>query len=260
VPRDTEITDDATVVIVRSIPLRAPSPQDHVGALVLLRDVTDLRSRDRELVTKDATIREIHHRVKNNLQTVAALLRLQARRIEAPEGREALEEAVRRVGSIAIVHETLSQAFDEYVDFDDVADRLRVMVAEMTSSGPAVESVRQGSFGTLTSEMATPLAMVLTEVLQNAVEHGFGDRVADARREEVAGTITVTARRVPGRLQVTVDDDGRGLPCGFDVAGSTSLGLSIVRTLVESELDGRLDMRSRRTGGTRVSLDLPVPP
>ena len=79
-----------------------------IGALVLLRDVTELRRRERELMTKDATIREIHHRVKNNLQTVAALLRLQARRIDAPEAQAALEEAVRRVGSIAIVHETLS--------------------------------------------------------------------------------------------------------------------------------------------------------
>ena len=117
------------MLILRAIPLR-PSGE-HIGALVLLRDVTDLRRRDRELVTKDATIREIHHRVKNNLQTVAALLRLQARRIDSESGREALEEAVRRVGSIAIVHETLSQTFEEEVDFDEVADRLRVMVAEV---------------------------------------------------------------------------------------------------------------------------------
>ena len=96
---------------MRSIPLR---PQgDHIGALILVRDVTDLRRRDRELVTKDATIREIHHRVKNNLQTVAALLRLQARRMDNESARLALEEAVRRVGSIAIVHETLSQAVEE---------------------------------------------------------------------------------------------------------------------------------------------------
>ena len=98
-------------LILRSIPLRPTG--EHTGGLVLLRDVTDLRRRDRELVTKDATIREIHHRVKNNLQTVAALLRLQARRIDVPEGRLALEEAVRRVGSIAIVHETLSQRRSE---------------------------------------------------------------------------------------------------------------------------------------------------
>jgi two-component sensor histidine kinase len=163
---------------------------------------------------------------------------------------------VRRVGSIAIVHETLSQAFDEYVDFDDVADRLRVMVAEVSSRGAAVRSVRQGTFGTLTSEMATPLAMVLTEVLQNAVEHGFGEH--DGAPRTGAGVITLAARRTRGRLQVIVDDDGDGLPDNFDLPGSTSLGLSIVRTLVESELDGKLDIRNRRTGGTRVTLDLAV--
>jgi two-component sensor histidine kinase len=243
---DTEIGSD-TVLIVRAIPLRPAG--EHIGALVLVRDVTDLRRRDRELVTKDATIREIHHRVKNNLQTVAALLRLQARRIESPEGREALDEAVRRVGTIAIVHETLSQAHEELVDFDEVADRLRTMVLEVSSRGAAVTSVREGSFGTLTAEVATPMAMVLTEVLQNAVEHGFG---------EGPGVLTVTARRIVGRLHVTVDDDGIGLPPGFDVDESTSLGLSIVRTLVESELDGLLEIGPSSAGGTRVSLDVPA--
>jgi len=211
--------------------------------------VTDLRNRDRELVTKEATIREIHHRVKNNLQTVAALLRLQARRIDSEEGRLALEEAVRRVGSIAIVHETLSQAFDEFVDFDDVADRLRVMVAEVGSHEGEISSTRNGSFGTLPADTATPLAMVLTEVLQNAVEHAFGDQ---------PGTIVLTAQQLVGRLHVTVEDDGKGLPEGFDLDTSTSLGLSIVRTLVESELDGMLEMGAGVGGGTRVSLDLPV--
>jgi len=246
-PRDTETGTDDTTLILRTIPLR---PQgEHIGALVLLRDVTDLRRRDRELVTKDATIREIHHRVKNNLQTVAALLRLQARRIDVPEGREALEEAVRRVGSIAIVHETLSQAFDEFVDFDDVADRLRVMVAEVSSTGASVRTVRDGSFGTLTAEVATPLAMVLTEVLQNAVEHGFRDG---------EGTVVLAAHRLVGRLRVCVEDDGVGLPEGFDLDGSTSLGLSIVRTLVESELDGQLEIGPAPGGGTRVVLDIPA--
>jgi two-component sensor histidine kinase len=245
--RDIEVGTDETTLILRAIPLRPKG--EHIGALVLLRDVTDLRRRDRELVTKDATIREIHHRVKNNLQTVAALLRLQARRLDVPEGREALEEAVRRVGSIAIVHDTLSQAFDEFVDFDDVADRLRVMVAEVSSTGASVRTVRVGSFGTLTAEVATPLAMVLTEALQNAVEHGFRDG---------EGTVELTAQRLVGRLRVTVDDDGVGLPEEFDLDGSTSLGLSIVRTLVESELDGQLEMGPRPGGGTRVVLDIPV--
>ena len=96
-------------------PARARHAQP-AGSIVLLRDVTELRLRERELVSKEATIREIHHRVKNNLQTVAALLRLQGRRLDIPEAREALDEAVRRVGSIALVHETLSQSFDENVD------------------------------------------------------------------------------------------------------------------------------------------------
>jgi two-component sensor histidine kinase len=246
-PRDTEIGNGETVVIFRAIPLRPAGTQ--IGALVLLRDVTDLRSRDRELVTKDATIREIHHRVKNNLQTVAALLRLQARRIESPEGRAALEEAVRRVGSIAIVHETLSTAFDENVEFDEVADRLRVMVSEVSSSGAEVKTTREGRFGFLPSEIATPMAMVLTEVLQNAVEHGFG---------EEPGRIAVIANRMVGRLHVVIEDDGKGLPDTFDLDGSTSLGLSIVRTLVESELGGQLEMGPRPDGGTRVVIDVPV--
>ncbi|QZY30159.1 sensor histidine kinase [Nocardioides coralli] len=248
--RDTELGTDEVVLIVRSIPL-APAGE-RIGALVLVRDVTDLRRRDRELVTKDATIREIHHRVKNNLQTVAALLRLQARRIEAPAARSALEEAVRRVGSIAIVHETLSAAADERVDFDEVADRLGRMVTEVSASGDRVRVARSGSFGVLGSDTATALAMVLTEVLQNAVEHGYGS--------DQGGTITMQVGIVAGRLQVAVTDDGRGLPEGFDLDASTSLGLSIVRTLVESELGGRLGVGDvSGDGGTRVTLDLPRP-
>ena len=248
--RDTEVGTDQVSLILRSIPLRPTG--ERIGALVLLRDVTDLRRRDRELVTKDATIREIHHRVKNNLQTVAALLRLQARRIEQPEARAALEEAVRRVGSIAIVHETLSQAVEEHVDFDEIADRLGRMVTDVAVVGAAVRVVRRGSFGVLASETATPLAMVLTEVLQNAVEHGYPDP-ASARE----GTIELEAVTAPGRLVVTISDDGRGLPEGFDLAASTSLGLSIVRTLVESELGGTLEMGPAAGGGTRVRIDAP---
>ena len=248
--RDTELGTEEASLIVRSIPLR---PQgEPLGALVLVRDVTDLRRRDRELVTKDATIREIHHRVKNNLQTVAALLRLQARRIDSPTAKAALEEAVRRVGSIAIVHETLSQAVEEHVDFDEIADRLGAMVTEVSAVGDRVRVRRDGSFGELPSEAATALAMVLTEMLQNAVEHGYPDDTA-------AGTILVTARRLVGRLHVTVDDDGRGLPDGFDLDTSTNLGLSIVRTLVESELGGQLDLGAVPSGpGTRVVLDVPL--
>jgi two-component sensor histidine kinase len=255
-PRDTEVGNRKGTVIVRSIPLRPTG--EHTGALILLRDVTDLRSRDRELVTKDATIREIHHRVKNNLQTVAALLRLQARRIPSDTGREALEEAVRRVGAIAVVHETLSQTYEEEVEFDAVADELLALVSEVGDKGGehagAVRLSRSGSFGTISSEVATPLAMVLTEVLQNAMEHGFP--------EGRTGAVDVTATNTDGALEVRVVDDGVGVPAGFDPAASSSLGLSIVRTLV-GELGGslRITRRDEEPGesgpGTVVEVRLP---
>jgi two-component sensor histidine kinase len=251
VHRDTEIDAGGVALVLRAIPLRPEGK--HTGALILLRDVTDLRRRDRELVTKDATIREIHHRVKNNLQTVAALLRLQARRMHTPDAKAALEEAVRRVGSIAIVHETLSHSDEEHVEFDEIADRLGRMVTDVSAVGEKVRVERSGTFGRMPSEMATPLAMVLTEVLQNSVEHGY--------RAGESGRINVDAKRIVGRLHVTIEDDGCGLPDGFAIDESMNLGLSIVRTLVESELDGQFNMgvaREPLAHGTRVEVDVPA--
>jgi len=249
-PRAAEVDGNGSVVQLRAIPLIVSGTR--TGALILVRDVTELRHRERELMTKDATIREIHHRVKNNLQTVAALLRLQARRLREPEAREALDEAVRRVGSIAVVHETLSHAQEEIVDFDDVADRVAMMAGEV--SAPEIRVIPKiiGSFGMLPASVATPLAMVLTELLQNALQHGFPPTAMDQ------GLLEVIVVREPERLTVTVADSGVGLPAGFDLDSATSLGLQIVRTLVVSELGGRLRVRPRPGGGTEAVVDLPV--
>jgi two-component sensor histidine kinase len=254
VPRETEIDVNGTVVQLRSIPLVVGGQR--TGALVLVRDVTELRRRERELLTKEATIREIHHRVKNNLQTVAALLRLQARRMSAPEARDALQEAVRRVGSIAIVHETLSHAPEEIVDFDDIADRVAMMAGEVSSPEVRVTPKITGQFGMLPATVATPLAMVLTELLQNALQHGFGAVQRSSGTDE--GIIEVVAERAPELLTVTVTDSGAGLPPGFDLENTTSLGLQIVRTLVEGELGGQINLRPRAGGGTIAVVDLPV--
>ncbi|MCE7082791.1 sensor histidine kinase [Streptomyces sp. ST2-7A] len=256
-PREAEIEGDECVIQLRAIPLKPRG--ERVGSLILLRDVTELRRRERELITKDATIREIHHRVKNNLQTVAALLRLQARRIDAAgdnSARAALDEAVRRVGSIAIVHETLSHNLDERVEFDEIADRVLAMVAELSPG--LVTTRRTGRFGVLDAETATPLSMVLTEVVQNAMEHAF--EPGGRGTVEVAATRGDQPARRGGRLLVTVQDDGRGLPADFDPHTSGNLGLQIVRTLVEGELEGRFDMERVPDGGTRVVLDLPLAP
>jgi two-component system, sensor histidine kinase PdtaS len=245
---ETELEANGSVVQLRTIPLIVDG--ERAGALILLRDVTELRHRERELLSKDATIREIHHRVKNNLQTVAALLRLQARRLSGPEARAALEEAVRRVGSIAMVHETLSHVPDEIVDFDDIAGRVAMMAAEVAAPEVRVTPTLTGEFGLVPALVATPLALVLTELLQNALQHGLS-QVAN-------GCLEVCARRAPGLLTVIVSDNGVGLPAGFDLDSSTSLGLQIVRTLVLTELDGQLEIEPRPGGGTRVLVELPL--
>jgi two-component system, sensor histidine kinase PdtaS len=249
---ETEIEASGTVVQMRTIPLVVNGSS--AGALILLRDVTELRHRERELITKDATIREIHHRVKNNLQTVAALLRLQARRMRVPEASAALQEAVQRVGSIALVHETLSQAHGEVVDFDEVVRQIATMAGELSAAEVRVTPVLIGRFGALSAQVATPLALVLAELLHNAIEHGLA-----RSRGQSAGTLELTADRSHDRLRVTVADNGAGFPEGFDLESATSLGLQIVRTLVVGELGGKLNILARAGGGTTVQLELPLP-
>jgi len=235
---ETEVDNQSATLAMRVIPLVPDGV--HTGAMVLIRDVTDLRHRERELLSREATIREIHHRVKNNLQTVAALLRMQARRTDSPVAADALREAERRIGSIAVVHELLSQALDERADFDIVLDRLLLMVGDVAATDTSVVTGRVGGVGDLEAETATALAMALTELLQNAVEHGLG-------RVDV-GQVTVSATWAGRRLRLTVVDDGVGLPPGFDLTAASSLGLQIVRTLVETELDGTFSLGARAEG------------
>ncbi|MGI9085536.1 MAG: sensor histidine kinase [Aeromicrobium sp.] len=253
---ESEVENTRASLLVRVIPLTSNGTS--AGSIVLLRDVTELRLRERELVSKEATIREIHHRVKNNLQTVAALLRLQGRRLDAPEARAALDEAVRRVGSIALVHETLSQSFDENVEFDEIADRLLSTVLDVTGQG--VRGERIGTFGSIPGVIATPLAMVLTELIQNATEHAFGgaDR---GGADGGGGRLTIAVNRIRDRLRLRVSDNGAGMPSGFEpsaVGTAQSLGLSIVSTLVESELGGSLTFEQGPRGGTTVAITLTV--
>ncbi len=221
--------------------------EDRIGAIVLLSNVTELRRRERELITKDATIREVHHRVKNNLQTVSALLRLQARRIDDPGASAALNEAVRRIASIALVHETLSNSPDASVDFDQVLDSLVSHALELSPRMSELRIERTGALGSLEPRIATPLALVITELIHNALEHGLA---------ETGSALGIHVATTPTDLQVTISDDGVGLPDGFDIATSPNLGLQIVRTLTENELRGALSLVSD-ANETRAVLKFP---
>jgi two-component sensor histidine kinase len=219
---------------------------DHIGAIVLIHNVTELRRRDRALITKDATIREIHHRVKNNLQTVSALLRLQSRRVEDPTAKAALGEAVRRVASIAIVHETLSTSSAESVAFDDVYERIVHNAIEL--SNRPIKVSKSGTFGIFDSQQATPLALVITELIHNALEHGL-EESGDELRVEVAQELD--------KCVVRIIDDGVGLPADFNWDQSSNLGLQIVKTLTENELKGSINL-SRVNNETVATLEFKI--
>jgi len=244
-----EVDAGGAAVLLRTLPLVVHG--EAVGAAVLIRDVTEIKRRDRALLSKDATIREIHHRVKNNLQTVASLLRLQARRTNNAEGREALIESVRRVSSIAMVHDALSMSVDEEVNLDDVVDRIMPMMNDVATVDTPIRVSRVGDLGVLDADRATALIMVITELVQNAIEHAFDSTTA-------TGCVTIRAERSARWLDVVVHDDGRGLPEGFGLEKADRLGLQIVRTLVSAELDGSLGMHASPDGGTDVVLRVPI--
>lgn len=216
-----------------------------IGTVVLLHNVTEIRRRERELLLKDATIKEIHHRVKNNLQTVSALLRLQSRRVEDLKARGALDEAVRRISSIALVHETLSSSGKDEVNFDAVVDSLISHAVDLAPRTPSSVSdiavKRLGSLGALDPKVATPLSLIITELVANAIEHGITTK---------GSKVDVVFSRTGSTCVVKIEDDGVGLPEGFTLKDSANLGLQIVRTLTESELHGTLELTGSEKGTT----------
>ncbi|WP_435199627.1 sensor histidine kinase [Janibacter sp. GS2] len=237
-----DLTANGAALAVRAVPLMRQ--RERHGAIVVVRDVSELRRRGTELMTKDQTIREIHHRVKNNLQTVAALLRMQSRRVPDESAKVALDEAVRRVGVIALVYEGLSTGFAETLDFDDVAVRGLRAVVEVARTTGAIDSSFTGSFGMMRAEDATAVGLILSELVQNAVEHGVpdGGRVqVDAQRTDEEGV---------GILRVTVVDDGEGLPRGFRPSRA-GLGTRIVTSMVQ-DLGGQIRWDDAEPRGTRV--------
>ncbi len=255
-PTDEEIERGPNVtILLRIVPLVAAG--EVTGALVLMRDISELRRRDLMLLSKDATIREIHHRVKNNLQTISALLRLQGRRLSSPEAKAAIEESVRRIRSIALVHETLSTTIGDDVPFIEIVRPLVRMVEEgLISPDRPIRFTVFGDAGILPADVATPLAVVLTELLQNVVDHAFSLGSTDD------ATVIIELENTGTRLRVTVTDNGVGTAPGFTIDDSKGLGLSIVRTLVTTELGGTIGFSAGEgtssRPGTAVRISVPV--
>jgi len=230
---------------VRAIPLMKAGSR--TGAIVLCREITELRRQEQQLLTKDATIREIHHRVKNNLQTVASLMRVQMRRTTSDEAKEALDQAIRRVSAIALVHNTLAEGFSDEVNFDEVFESSMRLVGELaTDSSREIKLRIDGKFGQLDSQLATPLAVALTEVVTNAASHGLGEH---------GGSILITPRQSAKQLTIEVEDNGVGID--KDAIGK-GLGTQIIKTLIEGELRGKISWFSPKDGGTKVAISIPL--
>lgn len=215
------------------------------GVLILCHDATEALEAQREIESKMAMIREVHHRVKNNLQVIASIMRLQGRRAANEETRIALEESVSRILSVAVVHDFLSSNAKGTINLQDIARRI-VNQTKESLIGPdkAIAFTVKGPDIWLSAERATRCALVINELVQNAIEHGMVDRDV--------GSVDVEFVDHGERVTLVVSDSGRGLKSEFDLQRDAHLGLHMVQRMVERDLGGQFELSS--VGGTRATI------
>jgi two-component sensor histidine kinase len=211
------------------------------GAILLVHDATEALRTQRELEYRTALVRDMHHRVKNNLQMIASIMGMQARRAKSDEVRAALEESINRIMSVAVVHEFLSHNAQGSISLREVANRITLQMQQsLIAPGKQVKLVVTGADIWLPAERATQCALVVNELVQNAIEHGM--------RARDQGTVQVTIGDAGETVTVSVCDDGEGLPEGFDVETNANLGLRIVKSMVERDLKGRFVLEGGDAG------------
>ena len=226
------------------------------GVFVLVQNLTETVQRERELKVKSAMIQEVHHRVKNNLQTIAAILRIQSRRYQDEAAKQQLTDAVNRILSMSVIHEYLSQDEHRPINIRDVCQRILGQAQQVAvNPGQQVEIAMEGPNIRLPAGQATASALVVNELLMNAMEHGLRDRHK--------GEIRIALEDLGDEVRITLLDNGLGLPSDFDPDKSRTLGLQIVYTLVTDDLKGRLQFEQVTgddTGaaeGTRAIVTFP---
>lgn len=262
-------SDDGRIWRRRAVPLRMPPPSwmqlwlgvpwyhlaerkqaDIDAVIVMLHDATETIQKQRELNVKAAIIQEVHHRVKNNLQNIAAILRIQARRCESEEAKQHLGDAVNRVLSMSVIHEFLSQDEHRPISLRDICQRIATQVAEVSNNPDQVITTHvNGPNIRLPAGQATPVAMVINELLLNAVEHGLRDR-----RQ---GEIEIELSDLGDAVELVVTDNGNGLPTDFGTKPSRSLGLQIVQTLVTDDLKGEVYLETLNNGQPTSTVNHP---
>ena len=192
--------------------------------------------------------KEMNHRVKNNLQNIASLLRMQSRRLDHLPAKIALNDSISRIMSIALVHECLSNQEIGLVDLGQLIQDISRVADVSAARRPVITLDITGPEVMVSAKQATPLALVLNELIQNAVQHGGG--------EAHEGKIGIKIETLDGQIAVTVKDNGPGLADGFDPQTHGNLGLTIVQTLVKEELKGEFSLVNDR--GTLASMIVPI--
>lgn len=244
---EIQSTDHGVSVIV--LPLVKDGKSEK--AIVLLNRTSDDVQQDRLDLTMDTTIREIHHRVKNNLQTVSSILQLQGRRVTSEQAKSSIGDSVRRIRSIAVVHELLSKRGVEEVALIDIVRPIVALTksAFVVPDRPIIFDI-QGQGPTMPETLVSGIGVIITELLQNSLIHGFPEG-------SKGGKITIELIYEGTVLTIRVSDDGASLPEGFDVQTTSGLGLTIVKTLVEGDLKGTLTMESsiHSASGTTTTVN-----
>lgn len=225
--------------------------QDEIELFSFIVELAAIALEKAQLV-HSALVQEMHHRVKNNLQTIAMLLRLQMAENKELSPQDILRETINRVLSIATVHEILSEAGVDRVGTLDLIRRVAAAVSgNMINPGAKITVSVSGDNVELASQRATSLALIANELLQNALEHGLAG--------QAQGQITITLIHKYRQLRLRVQDDGRGLPPGFNPEADLGLGLDIVRTTVTEDMRGKFFIGPNKNGpGTRVQITLPM--
>ena len=227
---------------------RQGSAREIGGALIMVHDATEDHRKEQELNVKTTMIQEVHHRVKNNLQTIAAMLRMQARRAKNQETLQTLNEAVTRILSIAVIHEFLSLEETQSINMREVCQRLINQNQQVMTSGKQITFSVEGPAVYLPSQQATACTLAVNELLQNAVEHGFG--------AQERGQIQLILAESDESVRLEICDDGTPLPEDFNLDIPSSLGLQIVRALVQDDLHGWLKLEDSAYG-VRAVIEFP---
>lgn len=217
---------------------------------LFLKDVTVESKVQQDLLVKNSVIKEIHHRVKNNLQTVAGLLRMEARRSDLPAVKKSLQESISRIESMALVHDIVSHYDEDYISIRSIFDELsRLLRNSMLRADDPVEFVYTGDDLVISSHQAGYVSLIINELISNSLEHGFMDKEAPC-------LICLRVKEGDHTIDLNYSDTGVGLPADFDLGKSKRLGLQIIRNLVIHELKGHLEMGNQPQGGMTLSLTM----